>query len=712
METTMRSSSHANLSVKTRSFTLVEMLVAIGAAAVVIAGVGQLFSSISGVVAVGRAVAEVNQLARAIQERMRRDFEAFSRLPEDETFLAIRMREIGGPDNPIYFDSEDREADLRDIQAGLFNDPYELDPNTGQLKGRAVYRRLDELIFLAFDNDGGGFHTAQAAGPAGEQAPTAPTARIYYGHALKPAPDPDFPPPLDQFQLQVDNLLAPAPARTWLADGDFGQRAGEENLIVKSFAGALKNGDPFLRVSAEARNEYASSWSLARQPLLLLGGRAAGEQLRPFAGKEAIIDNDREYAPFIRDIETLNRVWQSLPTVDGFIDEPGPNEFVVGPFGPEREKPEPRLIRHGRVDICAQSGDPFVGVRRWLEGDPPQDPPHTPEALAFDAGRFAAPVDPYGELDTGQMRFPLWTLQKAMGSLGLTPLQAAQLNRMGLRSAIAGVFARPLQTASAPFIDRAADLTAPGAQQAEDALMDTHALLAARCSSFEIAWTDGSTANQPIDFDNDGLPDVREGDLVWFDITRLNPRDPSPNRNNRAAPRFTWAEMRTRYGASGSTQPNAIAFRNEYDERALFVSGAEARNPNFVSLSGGQFQPRPGPGLAPSRNAADAVSAQFLPTVFGPATRDFSRAFLPVYNPDITGGVPSAAETDDANEWIFIWPFRTPSERGDYLDSAGAPNAWSKDILLRVRLTLHDSQGTLRQGRQFEFIFDLQPRKL
>ncbi|RMD60002.1 MAG: hypothetical protein D6824_10150, partial [Planctomycetota bacterium] len=235
-----------------RSFTLVEMLVAIGAAAVVIAGVGQLFSSISGVVAVGRAVAEVNQLARAIQSRMKRDFEAFSRMPEEETFLALRMREIGGPDHPIYLNSEDREADVRDMQAGLFNNPYELDPETGELKGRAVYRRLDELVFLAFDNDGGGFHTVQAAGPAGEQAPPAPTARIYYGHALKPAPDSTYPPDATQFQLDVDNLLTPTPARTWLPDGDFGQRAGEVNLITASFAGSLKNGDPFQRVSNEA----------------------------------------------------------------------------------------------------------------------------------------------------------------------------------------------------------------------------------------------------------------------------------------------------------------------------------------------------------------------------------------------------------------------------------------------------------------------------
>ncbi|RMD64275.1 MAG: hypothetical protein D6824_04205, partial [Planctomycetota bacterium] len=492
---------------------------------------------------------------------------------------------------------------------------------------------------------------------------------------------------------------------------DFGQRAGEVNLITASFAGSLKNGDPFQRVSNEARNEYASSWSLARQPLLLFGGRAAGKQQRPFADREAVIDNDREYAPFIRDIETFDRVWtKSSPAIA--IDEPGPNKLVVGPFGPEREKPEPRLIRHGRVDICAQSGDPFVGVRRWLEGDAPQDPPHPPEALAFEAGRFAAPVDPYGELDTSQMRLPLWTLQKAMGTAGLTPLQAAQLNRMGLRAAIAGVFSRPLQTASAPFIDRAPDLTVPNAQQAEDALMDTHALLAARCSSFEVAWTDGSTANEPIDFDGDGSPDVREGDLIWFDITRLNPRDPNPRRNNRGAPRFTWAEMRNRYGALGSVQSNAIAFRNEYDERAFSSAGAEARNPGFVALANGQFRPRPGPGLAPSKAAADPISAQFLPTVFGPATRDFSRAFLPVYNPDITGGVPSAADTDDANEWIFIWPFRVPSERGDYLDANGVSNAWSKDILLRVRLTLHDSQGTLRQGRQFEFIFDLNPQRL
>ena len=391
-------------------------------------------------------------------------------------------------------------------------------------------------------------------------------------------------------------------------------------------------------------------------------------------------------------METLNRFWGTL-NLSGFIDLPGPASKTP------REKPEPRLIRHGRVDICAQDA---LDVRRWLEGERPLDPanPSPPQALAFSSGRFYAPRDPFGDFgDNVFVRQPLWTRIKNM-----TPTDKATIpNRAGIRAAIAGVFARPLQIASPPVIDRAPDPTDPKAQQSEDALMDTHAVLAARCSSFAIAWSDGSKALRTIDFDGDNIPDVRRGDLIWFDISRVRPQDA----NKRDAARFTWAEAHALYGPQGSAVLNGVAFQHVYDEWSPGGTPGERRNIGNLNNN----NPRPGPGLVDNPNASDSISALFMHTVFGSQYADTSIPQLAAYNPDITGGVPSEAKTDDANEWIFIWPFRVPNGDGEYVDSDGVSKPWPKNILLRVRMTLHDSKGTLKNGRDFEFVFDLSPRR-
>ena len=106
-----------------RGFTLVEMLVAIGIISFLVVGIGQIFRSVGGLVSVGTAVSEVEQMARAIERQMRDDFEALSGTLAEDTFIAIRMREIGdvnrngtldSDETALYLSQEDREADSRD----------------------------------------------------------------------------------------------------------------------------------------------------------------------------------------------------------------------------------------------------------------------------------------------------------------------------------------------------------------------------------------------------------------------------------------------------------------------------------------------------------------------------------------------------------------------------------------------------------------------
>ncbi|HVZ94875.1 MAG TPA: prepilin-type N-terminal cleavage/methylation domain-containing protein, partial [Phycisphaerales bacterium] len=78
-----------------RGFTLTELIVAIGATALLMIGIAQVFASVSRVVGSGSAVAELDQLARAVERQLREDFSSLSQMRADETFMAIRSRKLG-----------------------------------------------------------------------------------------------------------------------------------------------------------------------------------------------------------------------------------------------------------------------------------------------------------------------------------------------------------------------------------------------------------------------------------------------------------------------------------------------------------------------------------------------------------------------------------------------------------------------------------------
>jgi len=682
------------------AFTLPELLVAIGAVALVVVGIGRIFQSISDLVGTGAALSEVDQMARTIERQLREDFAALNEMAADETFIAIRMREIGdvnrnnevdgdpampspGNERAIYISLDDREADERDIIDGLFDTPYEEG-------SRAITTRLDEIMFLA-PAPAGTELTSFQTDRAGRALRRAPFARIYYGHALRPAPDPEWPPDPDATDPPR------VPRRQFIADGDFGQPVGATNRFTEAFSGALTSAADELDTVA-GRNEYAGDWMLARHALLLDGGLAAGPltSFRDQSGelRDNLEGEQIEYAPFVRDAQTLHRFWENLRATDGAFDHAGPSSLDGDPA-----LPDPRLLRHGRVDVCAQDlGD----VRRWLEGESPQWEIGDPVLAApFDQGLLSRRSgSAYGEWPRdlewdpqrpdGVQRF-LW--QRPPNADFLTtfsrPEEAFAANLRGIRSAIAGCFTRLQAEASPPQLDRrevapGGSLPAdpPNAQQPidpEDALMDSHAIIAENCSRFEIAWTDGSTVREEfgVDFDNDGTPDLQEGDLVWFDITPIDPDD-DPDR--RATYRQLWEE----FGTGADPEIQFVAFSPQEDPFPFPRDNEYAAVRTFPELGYQDWRMPQTP--FPSDLLEIAEDDQVDPANNG----------LPRYNPDLTGGA-----TRGEQEYFAIWPFRLPDESGQYV------RPWPKELLFRIRLTLHDSQRRLRGGKDFEFIFNV-----
>lgn len=146
-----------------RGFTLIEMLVAIGAVAILTVGIASVFSAIGKTVSGGRRISQLTAQAAQIESVMRQDFARMTR----DGFLLIRQQETnsGGP-----------RATPKKV-------PLSATDTTPRS------RRIDEIMFFAK----GEFTSSREPVNSTYQA-TAQAARVYYGHGTR-QPDETNPKP-------------------------------------------------------------------------------------------------------------------------------------------------------------------------------------------------------------------------------------------------------------------------------------------------------------------------------------------------------------------------------------------------------------------------------------------------------------------------------------------------------------------------------------
>jgi hypothetical protein len=657
------------------------MIVAIGVVGLLTIGVGQIFRSVSTLVSTGAGVAETDQLARTIDRQIRQDLEDLSRLPAGETFLVIRQTRLGDLDYDGNGDEDGEVGDVHDDGDGLYLTQRDLEADTnadvvpytrndqGVELSRAVTVRLDEMMFLTRAPQG--HESFQHDIP---RDVSSPFALIYYGHGLRPPLDPDY-----------DDPDTEAPRRMNYADGWFGAGFGGDNPFHPTTTGN----------SATGRNQFASDFILCRRPVLLMGYEAAGYACaNPNTPESSSIGRDGEFAPSPIDVFSEERLSPFFGGTFESDDVPwtSSNDRGYGAYGPEA--PNPRLLRHGRTDVIALGAASDLGaaahLRAWLQGT----------RSYFETGACVYAIQLARHL---WQRSP-WAAESQKGPLdgSFNGLQNDYLENLRLQqTALAAMLNRPLVDPEPPLLRLDPDLDdAPSAENAFDARMDLHAILAESCSSFEIAWSGGQRwqFEENIEFDRDRDPEtgvngreyvIRQGDLVWFDMD------------------FT--------------------FHNFWREAKAAVNGLD--DPEFFAL-----YPRPSPDPEIGENTArgqtmfdfmpgdDPVNT--LPAAYNRTRNEalhlgaynqqsIDVAQHPTYSTLATGG--RDFDNDADYEYLAVWGFQEPAGTeldGDFSravvgDVGTYGRAWTKPHLLRVRVTLHDSQDRLVDGKTYEFIYRL-----
>ena len=204
---------------RARAFTLIEVLLAVGAAAIIAVGIAAVFSATGDVITGGRRVSNFSRYAAQIEAQLRADAAAMTR----DGYLLIRNEEA--------YDGED---------IATFAD---------QFPDQHRPRRIDELMFFVR----GEYKTAREAMIPGFVA-RADAARIYYGHGTPVNPMASGDDPNDP-----DTVYNKPEITDVLGNGPFGYDADSV------FGDADIEGNPLA---------YAADWTLLRHVLLLTQPRS------------------------------------------------------------------------------------------------------------------------------------------------------------------------------------------------------------------------------------------------------------------------------------------------------------------------------------------------------------------------------------------------------------------------------------------------------
>jgi hypothetical protein len=244
-----------------RGFTLVEVVISIGAVALVTVGLAAIFRTIGETVTQGQKVSALTQTAALLEQQMRRDFASMTR----DGFLVVRNQYAGPAGNNAV-----------NIQVGINRD----DPNPR-------FRRVDEIMFFTK----GEYETARAPVNPSIVA-RGDTAQVYYGHTLLNRKRQDSASgAFDQRDVRpsISSLNDPDPGANNVPNGrnDLSLFGGGGTF------GQTLNGRPL-------PNTYAENWALVRKRTILATPKTVREATPARGWPEALRVDAAGLAPVSR----------------------------------------------------------------------------------------------------------------------------------------------------------------------------------------------------------------------------------------------------------------------------------------------------------------------------------------------------------------------------------------------------------------------------
>lgn len=481
-------------------FTLLEIIVAIGAVAIVTVGLAALFQSIGRTVSVGKKLNLSNTYAVLLEQQMRRDIASMTR----DGFLVIRQQAAMGGAGGLANGNPGSRVQIPVKVWG--EDPY---PRP---------RRTDELMFFAR-----GDFRSQRPAINSRVTVTSDTARIYYGHGVRGRAD--------------GGLLYETPE----VDTEFYPGTNEAFLLGID--------------DARNRDRFASSWTLLRHVTLLVPGNAP-KRVIPKQGWAALglnvnddklLDSDWQigFQPAASSIfYPVARKYEATSTAPDMLRKPKANNGATGP-----------MFASGIIDIASTD---LNEVRNWVV-DLRQDPKDIKQPSdVFDSaktgpqlvdrldGKFESKAAaPYGDLKYMQ-QWMLAAMPTASDPLASTSLSGVS-NEIGQRIRYEDIGPALLTSLRDATVDTDGVVQAKGTSplaltyRRADQLMLSAFRFLPRCTEFTVEWSFGQS-------DKSG---ANQGETIWYGSRANTTPLPSDPETNLAA----WTEniQFTQYNESDNT---------------------------------------------------------------------------------------------------------------------------------------------------------------
>lgn len=459
-----------------RGFTLMEMVVAVAAVAVISVGLAAIFDAVGKTVSGGRRVSVLNTYAGLMEARLRRDFERMSR----EGFLMVRQQWANDGVGRLAVPVSDaqRQADWR---------ARRVDEILFFTKGRAESARLP----VGIDQSAG---TPLIA--------TGEASRVYYGHGQR---------------VGASNAAYSIPS------------IGDLNPPVVSGEPVVALGVPFVADPSQNPNYYAGGWTLLRHETVLARPRASAGAAgdfrgllgtnQPPLGDPSSLDSDVQVAgqPAAPAIFRSHNRW-----FPGGAGAPLPS--WMHPASPNPASMLTPRFASGLIDIATTD---LEEIRWWVTSGtllPGRiEDPATPATLIYPNRRMASAVVAFTSNPPPLTQRVLglnpidwqhawmddaWPTQSAVLPAGNTPeYNPAPSAVPGTANAIDPSGARLRYEPQSP--DLFGEIAAGNLYGRADQLLLTASNFVPRCSEFIVEWSFGDTD-----------PNFANSEPVWYGLPR------------------------------------------------------------------------------------------------------------------------------------------------------------------------------------------------